>query len=375
MTAASQSEPPPRSRPVIRRPRDRPVRRGLSEQPTEFRGQAILWAGTFFDFEAGVRTANQAAADVWWEVVTGINGTTAQMVPLNRAALYAMGMVNFDSLSLSQLQGLPYSADPIPANPSGTNLMPERSVLAVRTKRGNYAKVLIIEYGDNPHIGWATYTRPIHFLDVKVTLGSTPDWLVTRYTAQCTYNTPGGVKNCGIGIFDHEGGIVQDQISDEGGAFPSLITVTVSIDFQPDTNLAALVKTFTPPVTNTGVNFIFEPYQVIQKTAVLLDLQPTPKAKDYLLLRWRHHDVDRRVVASGQKHLSGDELRQQTVTQWEIVFVPDPISAKDLNIEIDGRFQDKTLPLFTQTYELAKKAVLIRAKKSQSTRGYELVSD
>jgi hypothetical protein len=173
---------------------------------------------------------------------------------------------------------------------------------------------------------------------------------------------------------DTRGETVQGQISDEGGAFPSSIDVSVSVDFEPDTKLGALAKTFRPPVTNTGVNFIFEPYQVIQKTDILLDLQPAPKTTDYLVLQWRHHDVNGQVVASNQQLLPGDKLRDQTVAQYEIVFVPHPIWAKDLNIQIDGRFQDKVLPQFDQTYELADKAVLIRAQKLSSTGGYKLVS-
>jgi hypothetical protein len=216
-------------------------------------------------------------------------------------------------------------------------------------------------------------SRPINLLDVKVTLGSTPTWLVTRYVLECTYNTPAGIRNCGKGIFGPEGGVVEGQISDEGGAFPSSILVTVSVDFQPDTNLTSILKNFTPHVTNTGVNFIFEPLQVIQKIDVLLDLQPAPTATDYLLLRWQHNAAGH-AVASGQKYLPGTELRKQSVNQYEIVFVPDPISAKDFNLQIEGRFQGQTLPLFSQTYALADKAVLMRALKSTSTPGYIFVS-
>jgi hypothetical protein len=333
-------------------------------------GSGVLRGTYLFDFDAGGETANQQAADVWWEQMTT---TARQMVPHNGAALCAMGIVAFDPLSLSDLQNLPYSTTPIPANVSGTNLLPDGSVFAVRTKTGSFVKVQVLHYDYNLQIRWQTCTRPINFLDVKVTLGSTPTWLLTRYVAECTYNTPNGIRSCGTGTFGPEGGIVHGQISDESGAFPSSILVTVSLDFQPDTNLAAIMKKFTPPVTNTGVNFIFEPFQVLQKTDVLLDLQPAPTTRDYLLLRWRH-DANGQVVASGQKYLPGDELRQQLVTQYEIVFVPDPISAEHFNIQIEGRFQGEALQLFTQTYELADKAVLIRAQKSTSTSGYMLVS-
>ena len=121
---------------------------------------------------------------------------------------------------------------------------------------------------------------------------------------------------------------------------------------------------------------------MIQITKLYFELRPTPKNTDYLLLRWKHHDADGSIVASGQKYLSGEELSQELsqepVTQCEIVFVPDAnpdrISAKDLNIQIEGRFQDTVLDLFNQTYELAEKALLIKAQKSTSGPGYMLES-
>ena len=182
-------------------------------------------------------------------------------------------------------------------------------------------KVQVLHYGRDLQFRWETCTRPVNYLDVKVTLGSAPDWLVTRYVAECTYNSPDGLRSCGKGSYGPQGGIIDGQVSDEGGSFPSNIVVTVTIDFQPDTQLRGLTKTFTPPVTPTGVNFIFEPYQVLQKTDLVFDLQPTPQAADYLLLRWKHI-ANGSVVTSGQHYLSGADLGRQPVTQYEIVLCP-----------------------------------------------------
>src|SRR5262249_1207070 len=132
-------------------------------------------------------------------------------------------------------------------------------------------------------------------------------WLVTRYVAECTYNAPTGIRSCGSGRYGPGGGIVEGQVSDEGGTFPSSIVVAITIDFEPDTQLHGLVKSFTPPVTPTGVNFIFEPYQVIQKTDLLFDLRPTPLTTDYLIVRWEHI-VGETVVTSGQHYLTGDDF-------------------------------------------------------------------
>src|SRR3954468_15792683 len=84
-------------------------------------GSGVLRGTWLFDFDAGIETVDMRAADVWWEQITA---TTRQMTPLNGAALCGMGIVAFDPLSLSVLQRLPYSTTPIPANVSGTNLLP-----------------------------------------------------------------------------------------------------------------------------------------------------------------------------------------------------------------------------------------------------------
>jgi hypothetical protein len=333
-------------------------------------GSGVLRGTWTFDFDAGIETSNSQLADVWWDQITA---TERQLVPMNGARLCGMGQVAYDALGLSDLANLPFSTTPIPGNVSGSNALVDGSVFAVHTKLGNFVKVQVIHYGYNLEIRWQRCERPLSYLNVNVTLGDTPTWLVARYAAECTYNTPNGIRNCGRGVFGAEGGIVNGQVSDEGGAFPSTINVTITIDFQPDTTLAGLVKTFTPPVTNTGVNFLFEPFHVIQKTDLFFDFQPLPIATDYLLLRWKHV-AGGVVVASGQKYLAGDDLRKQPITQYEIVFVPDPILAKDFSIEFEGRYQHVTLPLFAQTYDLSEKAVIIRARKAPSGQGYILVS-
>ena len=50
--------------------------------------------------------------------------------------------------------------------------------------------------------------------------------------------------------------------------------------------------------------------------------------------------------------------------------MPDPVAAKNVNVEIEGRYQSVRLPLFAQAFELSDKAVLIRAKEGPS--GYVL---
>ena len=214
---------------------------------------------------------------------------------------------------------------------------------------------------------------PLRYLEVKVTAGSAPAWLVTRYAVACTYQTLNGTRPCGNGSFGPEGGIVEGQLSDEGGSFPATIDVTVTIDFASETGLAGFVKHFGLEVTPTGVQFLFEPNQELQKTLLVFELRPPPLATDYLLLRWKH-TIGASAVTAGQKTLSGEELQKLPFAQYEIVFVPDPVAAQDFNLDIMGRYQDKPLTRFTQAFQLSDSAVVLSAQQSSPGSNYKLVA-
>ena len=336
--------------------------RGSMVTPLGVSGSGVLRGTYSFDFDRGIEATNWATADVWWEQQTDIN---RQLVPRNGAALASLGIVDYDSLTYADVVRLPFASTPLTANAQGTNFLVSGATFAVKTRTGKFVKVQVLNYGYNLNLRWQECTPPVRYADVKVTLGSTPEWLVTRYEVSCTYQTSDGPRSCGSGTFDHHGGIVQGQVSNEFGPFPTTITVTVTIDFQPDTGLQGVVRTFTPNVTDTGVNFLFEPYQVMQRTDVLFDLGHTPKPEDYLLLRWKHI-ANGVPVTSGQRFLSAAELGAQAVTRYEIVFVPDPLDAESLNIAIAGRFQGQSLLPFAQTFELSDQAILLRSEMTQN---------
>jgi hypothetical protein len=337
------------------------------------RRSGVLRGTWLFDFDAGTETATQSAADVWWEQKTA---TERAMIPLNGATICGMGLVDYNAITYADLQRLPLAATPIPANAVGTNLLPTGSTFAVRTKRGSFLKVQVVNYDYNLQLQWEVVTRPINYLDVKVVLGSTPDWLVTRYVTECSYAAPSGPKICGQGEFGPDGGIMQGQVSDETGAFPPAISLTVLLDFVPDTGVTALTKNFSVPVTATGANFIFEPFQVIQRTDLFLDLQPAARTGDFCLVKWKHGTTDNRIAASGQKMMTTADLRQQqSVPTCEIVFVPDPVAPKDLSFTIEGQFQGQPLASFAKTVDLSDKAILIRAQKLSSGVRYQLLSE
>ncbi|WP_091413166.1 hypothetical protein [Friedmanniella luteola] len=315
--------------------------------------------GTYtFDFESGGEAANHASADVWWEQQTAVQ---RQLVPWNGAALCSLGVVGYEQLQHDDLSGLSYSSTPVTANAEGTNFLPDGAVLAVRTRMGKLVKVQVLSYGYNLSLRWEECLPPVRYLLCRATIGSAPDWLVTRYVVDSSYVAPdGSTRGCGHAELGAAGGIVEGQIPESGGRFPATVRISVALDFRPETELHGLVKAFVADVESTGVNFLFEPNQVVQRTRLLFDLRPAALPGDFLLIRWQHTSSGV-VVASGQQLMEGSGLAGPGPADCEIVFIPDPISAVDMSVDITGTFQGAPLSRFAQTFLLSEHAVLLRA--------------
>jgi hypothetical protein len=117
-------------------------------------GTATIKGTTSFDLETG-KPAAPSVADVWWQQ---IDATTRYLVPQNGAALYNVGVTNLESITLADLQTAPYSAVRIRGTrtaPSGT--IGVDSVVDVRTRHGDYAKLQINTYGWDIVVTWVTY--------------------------------------------------------------------------------------------------------------------------------------------------------------------------------------------------------------------------
>ncbi|TKV80110.1 hypothetical protein FDV58_17835 [Bradyrhizobium elkanii] len=279
----------------------------------------------------------------------------------NGAAYCALGLTSYETLDRHRLAQLTYDKE-------GWQRWAAGSVFAVRTRSGKYAKV---ELNDFYQFRWQTFDDPI-FLDVKIVLGSAPSEFITRYVASCVYDTPyGRVTSCS-GTFGPEGGVMLGQVSNDGAAFPTEVFISIAVDFAPATHLTGIVKNLSAPITETGVNFLFEPNQVLQATALTLDLRPTPLANDYLAVRWTYRAAGA-VIASGQKLLSGADLAN-VVTEYDIMFQPNPIVADSLEVEIMGRLQNRDIARFDQTFSLPESVILLKSKLDDGASAYHLVS-
>jgi hypothetical protein len=117
-------------------------------------GTGTLHGTWSFNFDAGAQVLSNG--DVFWDQHTA---TVRTMDPEGTAQLANLGTRDFGSLTYSELATLPYSTSAINGNADGSNQLVNGDVFAVRTNGGNLAKVLIVSYGYDLQIQWATF-RP-----------------------------------------------------------------------------------------------------------------------------------------------------------------------------------------------------------------------
>ena len=109
--------------------------------------------GTFqFNFDTGTQVGSNG--DVFWNQ---INSTQRQMAPQGSATIVNLGSVDFNALDFTTLQGESYGTAPINGNNDSSNQLVNGDVFAVHTNGGNYAKVMVVNYGYNIQIQWVTY--------------------------------------------------------------------------------------------------------------------------------------------------------------------------------------------------------------------------
>jgi hypothetical protein len=117
-------------------------------------GSGVLRGTFLFNLDNGTEAGCGADCDIWWEQMTDV---ARQMTPRNNARIVNLGVVDFNSITAERLKTLPYGPTPIPGNNDATNQLVTGDVFAVLTNQGNYAKVLVINYGYNLNIQWVTY--------------------------------------------------------------------------------------------------------------------------------------------------------------------------------------------------------------------------
>lgn len=107
---------------------------------------SVTIPGTWLiDFETGTLMGGNPAADVWWSQFTSATRSlvpASDVVPTSTSRLVGLGLVDYSSLGLPQLQALTYDNLPIDGS-DGANLLVPGYVFAVHTTDGNYAKAMV----------------------------------------------------------------------------------------------------------------------------------------------------------------------------------------------------------------------------------------
>ncbi len=143
-------------------------------------GEGVLRGTWFFSFDKGAET-NGPGADVWWEQQTAVQRS---LVPRGTAGIVNLGHRDFDSLALDELRKQNYGTAPIPGNADASNQLAVGDVFAVHTQGGNFAKVVVVEYGYNLKLRWITYGWAS--ASVSPPLPGPPDAQPWRYRAAIT---------------------------------------------------------------------------------------------------------------------------------------------------------------------------------------------
>ena len=108
--------------------------------------------GTFhFSFDTGTQVTS---GDVWWNI---IDTTQRQMTPQGSATIVNLGVTDFNAITFTTLQGESYGTTPIDGNNDSTNQLVNGDVFAVHTNGGNFAKVMVVAYGQDIQVQWVTY--------------------------------------------------------------------------------------------------------------------------------------------------------------------------------------------------------------------------
>lgn len=115
----------------------------------------VLLKGTWsLDCETGNQANTSAPSDIFWEQVDPVK---RKMTPLGTSQIVNLGPVNYAAITPALLAGYNYTSTPINGSNDATNKLVANDVFCVRTREGNYCKLLVLAYGYDIKLQWTTY--------------------------------------------------------------------------------------------------------------------------------------------------------------------------------------------------------------------------
>jgi hypothetical protein len=115
--------------------------------------------GTFiFDLET-CRQSTNTTGDLWWEQIDDVQ---RQLVPFSGGDQVAvLGQVDFSKVTFDQIVAAALGTTPVNGSNNSQNRLTPGTVLAARTRSGDFAKVRIDTYGYNLGLTVTTYRQPV----------------------------------------------------------------------------------------------------------------------------------------------------------------------------------------------------------------------
>lgn len=126
--------------------------------PTVYsQGQVTIGGTSSCDLDMGKETYfTDPTRDFLWEIN---NDVERSIGPRNGAKFHVVGIVDFNDIGYTDLQGYAYSTNDINGNNDASNQIPQGTVVAAVTNEGRYSKVRIDTYGYALTITWLTYNK------------------------------------------------------------------------------------------------------------------------------------------------------------------------------------------------------------------------
>lgn len=128
------------------------VQTAHAQRRVHSKGELVVRGTWKYDLDLGVQT--NAGADLFWEQATDVKRS---LVPLNGASFFVVGIRDFESVTLRDLERFPYSSARINGSDLPSNQIPRGTVVAYKTNEGRLGKFVVDEYGYNLKIHWITF--------------------------------------------------------------------------------------------------------------------------------------------------------------------------------------------------------------------------
>lgn len=213
---------------------------------------------------------------------------------------------------------------------------------------------------------------------ISIVLGSAPKELVSRYVASFAYGAPDGKEIWGRKEVGPDGGVLFGTLLPADSKYPDSVTISVTTDYAPGSQIQGSVQAIVVPVTDTGVNFLFEPQ--FQDNSLLRLVFTLPKRswwrrvfernEDYLILSWTQ--VVQAKPITRFVTLVSEVLEIRPLVDVSIPLMQSPEQPTEVILDVAGRYNSQDVRPFSTRLDLTTtKALSLTYKYDPDCRSGE----